>query len=84
MATRNLQLIPRAGSRGAGPLQQRLDLVIGQIAVACAAATQISEGIHTEREKQAAAALPMVLDDLRERLEYLEGDIERLETGARP
>jgi hypothetical protein len=79
MATRSLQLIRASSSRGARPLQQRLDLLIAQVGVACAAATTLIEGIDTEREKQAAACMPMVLDDLREKLEQLSGDIERLE-----
>ena len=80
MGTRRLQLVPTAGSRGDGPLLRRVNQLIAQCAVAAAAADSlIGGGIETERERQCADCMPLVLDSMREELEQLAGDIEKLE-----
>lgn len=55
-----------------------------QCAVCASAAWAISESCSDDgRTGQAAAAMPFMLDGMREQLEQLAGEIERV-TGARP
>jgi hypothetical protein len=80
MASRNLQLVPSASPRGDGPLLRRVNQLIAQCAVAAGAADSlVGASLETERERQCADCMPLVLDRMREELEQLAGELEKLE-----
>ncbi|HEY4749694.1 MAG TPA: hypothetical protein VIH60_04840 [Steroidobacteraceae bacterium] len=74
---------PSRGDVVAQKLMRRVDRLIAQTAVCAAAATLVCED-GAKRAYEAAGALPAMLDEIREQLETLHGDIEFLVPEERP